>query len=68
MYTGTFIDEMMRISSRSTSQAQSNIFFKYIMFDCDFEVDKKDCVQSDQSDATGTSWIKHPIIKKKENY
>ena len=61
----SWIGEMMRISSRSTPQPHSNNFFKYTMLDCDCEVDKKDCVQSD---ATGTSWIKHPIIKKKENH
>ena len=46
---------MMRISSRSTPTPQANNFFKYTMFACDVAVDKKDCVQSDQSDATGTS-------------
>ena len=56
---------MMRISSRSTPTPQPYNDLEHTMFDCDVEVDKKDC---DQSDATGTSWNKHPIIKKKETY
>ena len=59
---------MMRISSRSTTATSSNNDLEHTMFGDAVEEDKKDCVQSDLSDATGTSWNKHPIIKKKETY